>query len=135
MSYSVFLQCFSGGDAATFDARTIEDLLAPYVAVRDERFGFTQLALSDGGSADVYYSSAGGTLDSMMFTRFSSGEILDLIARLALSVDGVVMLQEGTALLTSAAQHQDLPEELRDDTAVIKCGADIQAVFDRDWAR
>jgi hypothetical protein len=103
VSYSVFLQRFLHGAATTFDTQTVEALLAPYVTDRQD--GVVELSFSDGGSADVYYSSA----NALMFTRTSPGKPLELLAQVAVRVDGVLLLQDGPVLSTSRWRCRTTP--------------------------
>ena len=131
MSYSLFLQRFQHGRAADFDAEVLRLLVRPHVVYREPENGFVELGFADGGSAELYSSDGDDQISSVMITRFSSGDALEFVARTAISVEGVVLLQDGVALVVEAGQRVHLPEELQADAVVVRSGAEIQAVIDR----
>ncbi|GIH24013.1 hypothetical protein Aph01nite_23230 [Acrocarpospora phusangensis] len=118
MGYSVFLQRFRGGDAARVDGARLWELLQPCVYEKNE--DSVRIRTPDGGEADIH-----GRTEGLMVTRFSAGEVTDLLVRLAHELDLVIMPQDLPALLVRESQRRHLPEDLAGDALVIETGADL----------
>lgn len=108
MSYGIFLQRFADGDAAPMDDALGRSLLAPHVVRSRPEHDFVRIRAADGGQADVHTSPG-----CIMVSRFAAGGILDLVATLAVRLDAVVLLPDGTAVLPAEAHRPHLPPELR----------------------
>jgi hypothetical protein len=124
VSYSVFLQRFRGGDSARVDNARLWELLQPYVVSYENNVKFVQLRALDGGEADLHGVDPGRT-DGCRFTRYSAGEITDLMVRLAHELDLVIMPQDLPVFLVRESQRRHLPEDLAFDALVIETGADL----------
>ncbi|MEU6325076.1 hypothetical protein [Streptomyces sp. NPDC047009] len=125
MSYSIYLQRFSHGDAAPMDDDLGHALLAPYVVSAKPEHGFIRIRANDGGEATLYTSEG-----SIMVNRFAWGGILDIVAELARQLRAVILLPEGIAILSTAEDRSHLPAELQADAVVIDLsGTAIQRVI------
>lgn len=132
MSYSLFLMRFEGGAAAGMDAASFRHVVAPCAVKHEPEHGFIALRAKDGGEADLYAAEAEGELESVMLTHFSRGAILDVVARIAVSIGAVVVLQEGLALVADAEQLGNLPADLRATAQIVEfTGAQIEAAIAR----
>ncbi|MBY8882021.1 hypothetical protein [Actinacidiphila acidipaludis] len=126
MSYSIYLQRFSHGDAAPMDDGLGHAVLAPYVVSRKPEDGFVRIRANDGGEATVYASQG-----SIMVDRFAWGAVLDIVAELVRDLRAVILLPEGVAILSTADDRSHLPAELQADAVVIDLsGTAIQSVIE-----
>ena len=79
MSFELFVQGFSGGDAAPMPSSAF-DVFRPHVDRTTPEFHYWHIRTPDGGDADIYADVTPETFGSLMISRFSTGGPLDLLA-------------------------------------------------------
>jgi hypothetical protein len=126
VSYDMFVQRFEHGDAAPMGADAFRSVFGPSVDRREPQLNYWHVCTDDGGTADVYAALAGGTLDSVMISRFSGGLVLDMLVRFIVLADAVVLPPGCPTLLADEGQRHHLPEELRAEAVVVQVGADVE---------
>ncbi|MFF0746447.1 hypothetical protein ACFYVL_39245 [Streptomyces sp. NPDC004111] len=130
MSYEVFVMRFEGGDSAALDTGAARTVLAPYAEyAKDEgEYHYCGLRTRDGGEADVHVRP-----DCVTFHRFSTGDVLDVLAKLVRRLNAVLVCPDAPAVLRSEEVRPQLPAGLRDDAVVIPVltGAAIDALLKR----
>ncbi|MEV1158509.1 hypothetical protein AB0J27_24235 [Micromonospora chokoriensis] len=129
MSYDMVVQRFEQGDGTPMEGKAFLAVFEPPVDRREPQYNYWQISADDGGTADVYAALAGGTLDSLMISRFSAGAILDTLVRCIGLADAAVLPPGCPTLLAHEGQRQHLPEELRADAVVVTAGADVERVL------
>ena len=110
MSYDLFGQAFRGGDGVA-DPRITDDILEvlrPFMVSPPDDGGFVHTRTPDGGTADFYLGSDG----HFMVNRFSSGDTMGLIFRVAHRAHLVILGPGLPAILTRAGQLAQLPDSL-----------------------
>ena len=125
----MFVQRFEQGDAARMAGDAFLALFEPCVDRREPLHGYWHISADDGGTADVYAAVAGDMLDSLMISRFSTGDVLDMLVRFIGLADAVVLPPGCPALLAHEGQRHHLPEELRADAVVVQAGGDVERVL------
>jgi hypothetical protein len=125
MSYDMFVQGFDGGDAAPMPSAAF-DVFRPHVARTQPEHHLWHVRTPDDGEADIYADLTAGTLDSLMISRFSEGDPLDLLAEFTIRASAVILAADGPAMLTAEAQREHLPEDLQRDAIVVRNGDDIR---------
>jgi hypothetical protein len=123
VSFDVFLQGFSSGQAATGQPDAALRVLAPFF-VEAPSDGYVVLETTD-GSADIY----GVGRDSLMVTHASGEQVWDLLFATAVAAGWVVMPVGCPVCVTSEDQVSQLPEELSKAVAVVTSGAGILNVI------
>ncbi len=121
----MFVQGFDAGDAAPMPSRAF-DVFRPYVDRTQPEHHFWHLRTPDGGEADIYADVTPGTFDSLMISRFSAGDPLDLLAEFTIRASAVILAPGGPAMLTAEAQRHHLPDDFQRDAIVIRAGEDIR---------
>lgn len=129
MSYDMSVQRFEQGDGAPMAGDAFLAVFEPCVDRREPRHSYWHISADDGGTADVYAALAGGTLDSLMISRFSAGAVLDMLVKFIGLADAVVLPPGCPTLLAHEGQRQQLPEELRAEAVVVQAGADVERVL------
>jgi hypothetical protein len=125
MSFEMFAQCFDGGDAAPM-ASSAFDVFRPHVDRTQPEFHYWHLRTPDGGEAGIYADVTPGTFDSLMISRFSAGDPIDLLIEFTILAGAVILAPGGPAMLTAEAQRQHLPDNFRRDAIVVRNGDDIR---------
>jgi hypothetical protein len=125
MSYDMFVQGFNGGDAAPMPSSAF-DVFRPHVDRTQPEHHFWHLRTPDDGQADIYANVTSGTFKSLMISRFSDGDPLDLLAEFTIRAAAVILAPGGPAMLIAETQRQHLPEELQHDAMVVRNGDDIR---------
>ncbi|MEV5630269.1 MULTISPECIES: hypothetical protein [Micromonospora] len=129
MSYHMFVQRFEQGDAAPMAGEVFLAAFEPRVDRREPQHSYWHISADDGGTADLYAAPAGGTLDSLMISRFSAGAVLDMLVEYIRLADAVVLPSGCPAMLAHEGQRHHLPEELRTDAVVVRAGADVERLL------
>lgn len=121
MSFDIFLQGFSGGDAAPGDGVAAMAVLDPLIVKRDGE-GFALIQTED-GTADVFGIDAPDR--GLMFNHVDGRAAWDVIYAVAEAAGFVVMpVGCGTLLVDEALRHE-LPEGIPEPVHVIRSGANI----------
>jgi hypothetical protein len=128
MSYDMFVQGFDGGNAAPMPSSAF-DVFRPHVDRTQPECHFWHLHTPDDGEADIYANVTPGTFDSLMISRFSDGDPLDLLAEFTIRAAAVILAPGGPAMLTAEAQRQHLPGDFQQDAVVVRNGDDIRQAF------
>nr|WP_030503650.1 hypothetical protein [Micromonospora purpureochromogenes] len=129
MSYDMFVQRFEQGDAAPMAGEAFLAVFEPRVDRREPQHSYWHISADDGGTADLYAALVGGTLDSLMISRFSAGAVLDMLVEYIGLADAVVLPPGCPTLLAHEGQRHHLPEELCTDAVVVQAGADVERVL------
>ncbi|MGW1804632.1 hypothetical protein [Streptomyces sp. NPDC002078] len=123
MSYDIFVHRFSDGEMAPLNKSTVYQVLGPYIHSQNPEGTFLQIRTEDGGRADVYLN----TDTSVMINHFGGDTAMDLIAELLRRLGAVLLLPEGTVVLSRPEDRESLPQTLRDEWSitVASTGAEI----------
>lgn len=125
----MFVQRFEQGAAAPMAGDAFLAVFEPRVDRREPQHNYWHVSADDGGRADVHAALAGGTLGSLMISRFSAGAVLDMLVTYLGLADAVVLPPGCPTLLAHEGQRHHLPEELRADAVVVQAGADVERVL------
>ncbi|MET9537572.1 hypothetical protein ABZY16_08735 [Streptomyces sp. NPDC006553] len=121
MSYSFFLFRFADGEVAPMDRERFRQVAGPYAVggwpADGERA--VDLRAEDGGGADVCFSAAPGDLESVTFTHFQRGAMVDVFARLAEALGATIVPQDGRALIFHEDLRRHLPPQIRQEARVV----------------
>jgi hypothetical protein len=129
VSYDIFFRRFAHGQPIPLDRTTLLAALKPFTVSIEPAFNFLRLRTPDGGEADVYGAVGDGPCMGFAFSRFSAGEISDLIVAVAITTDTVVLLPGCPALVTQSEQVQHLPEDFPTQAVVVSTGKDFETVL------
>lgn len=125
----MFVQGFSEGDAALMPSSAF-DVFRSHVDRTRPEFHFWHLRTPDGGDAGIYADVTPGTFDSLVITRFSAGDPVDLLVEFAIRAGAVILAPGGPAMLTAEAQRRHLPDEFQPDAIVVRNGDDIRQALE-----
>jgi hypothetical protein len=125
MSYDMFVQGFDGGGAAPMPSSAF-DVFKPHLDWTRPEHHFWHVRTPDDGEADIYADVTPGTFDSLMISRFSDGDPLDLLADFTIRASAVILAPDGPAMLTAEAQRGHLPGDFQLDAIVVRHGDDIR---------
>ncbi|ATL27644.1 hypothetical protein [Streptomyces formicae] len=122
MSYDIFVCRFVDGEPAVLDKEVAHEALDPYVTARDENF-LQIKAGSDGGSADIHFSSD----TNITINHLGGDEIMNVIVELVRRTESSLILPGGTVVLSRDEDRECLPESIRDgwEVAVASTGEEI----------
>jgi hypothetical protein len=120
VSFDVFLQRFSGGDAAAGGGEEALRVLAPYLA-HPPRGGYALVRTGD-GEADVY----GLGSDHLMINHAAGEQIADLIVEVARAAGWAILAVGCPACVTGTEMIGNLPDELRVSAIVVNSGAGLR---------
>jgi hypothetical protein len=130
MSFDVFVLGFHGGDSVAMPSAAFHDVFGPHIDRTEPQHGYWHVTATDGGEADIYARIDGDTFESLMFTRFSDGDVLDLLAAFARRSNAVIMPIGCPTCLTTPDQLKHLPDELASQDAILVAnGRDIANVI------
>lgn len=107
------------------------DVFGPYIDLTQPEYHFWHVRTPDDGEAAIYADVTRSTFDSLMISRFSPGDPLDLLAEFTIRAGAVILAPGGPAMLTGEAQRQHLPGKFQRDAIVIANGDDIRLAFRR----
>jgi hypothetical protein len=124
VSFDVFFQGFSNGEASPGGGSRMREVLAPYIKRSEPEHDFVVVEIGD-GSADVYLDE-----DDMMANHISGRDPWDLLVQGAKAADWVIMPVGCPTCLTRDDQRHDLPDPLREAVAVVRSGADLLQVVE-----
>jgi hypothetical protein len=127
MSYDVHLFRFRDGEPEDIDAARLAVMLRPLILTRDEQYDYVRLRAPDGGEADLY--GVGEDTASLLFSRWSWGDICELMAGLALELDMTILPPDRPAMIVDERQRAELPREMAAEAVVVRSGVDIQRVI------
>jgi hypothetical protein len=125
MSYDMLVQGFDSG-ATTPMPSSAFDVFRPYIARTQPEHHFWPVRTPDDGEADIYANVAPGTFDSLMITRFSDGDPLDLLAEFTIRASAVILGPASPVMLTAEAQRQHLPDGFQHDAVVVRTGDNVR---------
>jgi hypothetical protein len=128
VGYSVFLQRFIDGDAGSIDGVRLKELLNPWIVDLDDDFAYARLRMLDMGEADVYGVNKTNPF-GCTFSRFSYGDVVDLMVRLAQELDMVIMPPDRPLMLTREEQRRHLPDGFAEEAILVHTGTDVQRVI------
>ena len=129
MSFEMFVQGFADGDAAAMPS-TAFDVFRSHVDRTRPEHHFWHLRTPDDGEADIYADVTPGTFDSLMISRFSAGDPVDLLAEFAILAGAVILAPGGPAMLTAEAQRRHLPDGFQSDAIIVRNGDDIRQAIE-----
>lgn len=118
MSFDIFVQGFTAGDARDLHPTSLRVALAPYLDA--DR---THVRVGD-DNAEIYLSET-----SFMVTHVEGDAIWDVLVEVARRCDLVIMPVGCPVALIDAEQRIELPHELRDSTVVVSTGAELLAAI------
>ncbi|WP_146046182.1 hypothetical protein [Streptomyces cahuitamycinicus] len=120
MSYDVYVCRFVNGEQELLDQRILQEILAPYVTVRDSENGFLQLrSPAGGGEADVYLSNE----STITISHFGGDEMMNIISDLIRRLEAVLILPGGTVIVPRSADRDHLPENFKNEWSVVVASA------------
>jgi len=125
----MFVQRFERGEAASMAGAAFLAVFEPHVDRREPEHGYWHVSADDGGTADIYATLTGETLDGLMISRFSVGQVLDMLVTFIGMADAVVIPPDCPTMLAHEGQREHLPGELRDEIVVVRAGADVESVL------
>ena len=125
----MFVQGFEDGDAAPMPSAAF-DVFRPHVDRTRPEHHFWHVRTPDGGEAEIYADVTPGTFDSLMITRFSAGDPLDLLAEFTIRASAVILAPGGPAMLTAEARRQHLPGDFQLHAIVVRNGDDIRQAIE-----
>jgi hypothetical protein len=128
MSFDMFVQRFRDEKVLPLDPIAFHAVFGSYVDRVGPEFSFFHLRTPDGGEADIY-ARMQPDFDGMTITRFSAGQVLDLVVEFARAVDAVIMPVGCPTCVIDEAQISHLPEPLRADARLVTNGADVEAAI------
>jgi hypothetical protein len=79
VGFNMFVMRFHDGDVAAMKDNAFREVWGPYVDRAEPEFDLWHVRATDGGEADIYACVKGETFDSLMISRFSSGDVLSLL--------------------------------------------------------
>lgn len=129
MSYDIFFQRFERGKAVPVDKAAFLAAIAPFVVRTEPEFHFQRLRTPDGGEAEVFAALDQDPFMGFSFSRFSAGDVLDLIVAVAGATDTVILPPGCPTLVTRPQQREHLPDGLDEQVAVVTTGAEFGAVL------
>ncbi|MEH0826510.1 MULTISPECIES: hypothetical protein [unclassified Micromonospora] len=129
MSYQMWVQRFVDGEPVAMPGEAFAAVFGPYLDRLQPEFRSARVTVPDGGDATVYGYTGDDQLGSLMISRFSPGQVLDLLVEYARRADAVVIPPDCPTMMTSENQRGSLPDELRDRAVVVANGADVEAVL------
>lgn len=126
MSFDIYLQGFSGGDAAPGDGAAAMTVLDPLIVERDAK-GWAVIRTGD-GNADVYGID---TPDSGLMCNHVGGRTAwDVIYSVAAAARFVVMPVGRGTLLVDETMRRELPVGIPEPVLPIRSGADILSAIE-----
>ena len=125
MSYDMYVQAFDRGNAAPMPSAAF-DVFRPHIDWTQPEHDFWHVRTADDGEADIYADLTAGTFDSLMISRFSDGDPLDLLAEFTIRASAVILAPDGPAMLTAEAQREHLPADFQRDAIVVRNGDGIR---------
>lgn len=126
MSFDIFVQKFEAGDAGTADEGVIRALLAPHTRALLKGSDTAVLHFAD-GTADLY-----GWDDlsrGFMINHAGGAEVWDVLVRVAQAAGLAIMPIGCPIAVTSAADVDGLPAELKENAVVVASGEDLIAII------
>jgi hypothetical protein len=125
----MFVRVFRQGLPAEMPAEAFETTFRRYVTSSEPESGLFEIEVPDGGTAVLYTDVEDEPMASVMISRFSPGQVLDLAIEFARRADAVLLPAGCPVLIVTEAKRADLPEALRESALVVASGADIESVF------
>ncbi len=124
MSFDVFLTAFRFGEEVPVDTDALEAALAREGIAGEN----ATVETADGGSADVLVDTDGA---SFLIERLTP-ELSRLLFAVASETRLVTLPADGTpaALVVDAAQTDELPEDLRDETSIVSSPAAMHTLLE-----
>lgn len=123
MSFDVFFQRFSDGDAGDGGNEEARAVLAPYIVAEDG--GHVRLVV-DGRETDIY----GLDDDSAFMATHIEGDVVwDVLVRAAQAADYVILPVGCATCIVDSKQEAHLPEPLKDRVALVPDGPALLAVI------
>jgi len=123
VSFDIFMQAFSGGDAAAGDGAAALSVISPLITARESNWA--RLTTADGG-CDV--TGLDDATSGLMFNHASGEAIWSLMFDVARLAGYAVMPVGCPTCVPPGLPTLDLPDELRDEVATIASGDDLRRV-------
>jgi len=123
MSFDVFFQGFSNGDASTGGGDRMRQVLAPFIVSGNPGQQFVHVEYGD-GSAEVYLND-----DDMMAHHISGTSPWDLLVEGAKAAGWVILPVGCPTCLTDEAQRAQLPEGIDEHVALVESGSELLRVI------
>jgi hypothetical protein len=124
VSFDIFIQAFSGGQAASGRPAAARRTLTPFLTAAPDN-GYALVRTAD-GEADVY----GLDGDSLMINHASGRQIWQLMVDLARAGGYVIMPIGCPTCVLDPAHVTELPVQLQDTVVVIATGEDLRRVVE-----
>ena len=123
MSFDLCVQGFHHGVARDAEATALREALAPYLVKVANGWNLR----AGNSTAEIYGVEE---LTSVMVTRADGVEIFDVLFRVAVRFDLVILAPGVPAALTRAEQRQHLPDEIRNEAKLVTSGAELVAFIE-----
>jgi hypothetical protein len=128
VSYDMHLFRFQRGECVDIDAARLMEMIQPLIVWREEEHEYARLRTPDGGEADLY--GVGEDAATLLFSRWSFGDICDLTAKLARELDMVIVPPDRPVMIIDERQRAHLPRDMAAEAVVVRAGTDIQRMID-----
>ncbi len=123
MSYDIFMQGFSRGDAADGDGHAAMSILSPLI---NERQGsWARITFSD-GEADVY--GIDEPASGLMFNHISGESVWQVMFDVAAAAGFTIMPIDCPACVPPGVSSDDLPTPFCDEAVVVTSGDALRAI-------
>jgi hypothetical protein len=129
----MLVQRFQNGNSPAIAADAFDSVFAQYVDRIDDEHDCFHITARDGGQAEIYVGPAGYSMNSLMVSRFSAGQVLDLVVEFVRRADAVIMPPGCPTLIVHEEQRRHLPAQVAGQVAMIRNGADVYAVLAGNW--
>ncbi|GID92580.1 hypothetical protein ACFQFC_39695 [Amorphoplanes digitatis] len=129
MSYDMLVMRFEHGEPAPMPGTAFRAAFEACIDRTEPEFHYWHVTAPDGGDASLYGGLTDDQLGSILFNRFSTGAVLDLLATFLNLAGAVVIPPDRPTMLADEAQREHLPEELRTNAVVVRSGADMESVI------
>ncbi|SDW41553.1 hypothetical protein SAMN05421504_101520 [Amycolatopsis xylanica] len=131
VSFDVFVQGFHHGTAALLPSAAFHAVFGPRIDRTEPARNYWHVVAADSSESDIYARVDGESFDGLMLSRFTDGDVLDLVAEFARRANAVIMPVGGPILLITPGQHRHLPADLLDagDVITVANGHDIAAAI------
>jgi len=128
MSYDVHLQRFREQEPQLVRSPQVWALLERAWEAPPDDLGYSRVTWH-GDEADLYTEQPGDPIDGLMFSR-AGRRVYDLIYRLAVAGDFVIIPPDCGPFLVDERQQSHLPQELTADAVVVGSGEELARLIE-----